>query len=176
MKVTPKVLLMQLRQILIWERFRMNTNLIPVGIIGTGSYVPDQIITNKDLEKVVETSDEWIVTRTGISERRKAPNDLATSDMGLIAAQRAIESAGIKPEEIDLIIVATITPDMFFPSTACLIQDKLGAKNAAAFDLSAAYTGFIYGLSVARQFVATGMYKHVLVIGGETLSRILNPI
>lgn len=154
----------------------MNTNLIPVGIIGTGSYVPDQIITNKDLEKVVETSDEWIVTRTGISERRKAPNDLATSDMGLIAAQRAIESAGIKPEEIDLIIVATITPDMFFPSTACLIQDKLGAKNAAAFDLSAACTGFIYGLSVARQFVATGMYKHVLVIGGETLSRILNPI
>ena len=153
----------------------MKTNLIPVGIIGTGSYVPEQIVTNKDLEKIVETSDEWIVTRTGISERRKAENNIATSDMGLIAAQRAIDAAGIKPDEIDLIIVATITPDMILPSTACLIQDKLGATKAAAFDLSAACTGFVYGISVASQYIATGMYKYVLVIGAETLSRILNP-
>ena len=152
----------------------MKTNLIPVGIIGTGSYVPEQIVTNKDLEKIVETSDEWIVTRTGISERRKAENNIATSDMGLIAAQRAIDAAGIKPDEIDLIIVATITPDMILPSTACLIQDKLGATKAAAFDLSAACTGFVYGISVASQYIATGMYKYVLVIGAETLSRILN--
>ncbi|KJS81225.1 MAG: 3-oxoacyl-ACP synthase [Peptococcaceae bacterium BICA1-8] len=153
----------------------METNLIPVGIIGTGSYVPDQIVTNKDLEKIVDTSDEWIVTRTGISERRKAQNHMATSDLSILAAQRAIEAAGIKPEDLDLIIVATITPDMFFPSTACLVQEKIGATKAAAFDLSAACTGFIYGLSVASQFIATGMYKYVLVIGAETLSRILNP-
>lgn len=153
----------------------MKTNLIPVGIIGTGSYVPEQIITNKDLEKVVDTSDEWIVTRTGISERRKAESYIATSDMGLIAGQRAIDAAGIDPEEIDLIIVATITPDMILPSTACLIQEKIGATKAAAFDLSAACTGFVYGLSVATQFIATGMYKYVLVIGAETLSRIINP-
>ncbi|NLT95774.1 MAG: ketoacyl-ACP synthase III [Clostridia bacterium] len=148
---------------------------MPVGIIGTGSYVPEQIITNKDLEKIVDTSDEWIVTRTGISERRKAESHIASSDMGVIAAQRAIEAAGIKATEIDLIIVATITPDMLFPSTACIIQDKLGATNAAAFDLSAACTGFIYGLSVAAQYIATGMYKYVLVIGTETLSRIIHP-
>ncbi|MGI6224708.1 MAG: beta-ketoacyl-ACP synthase III [Peptococcales bacterium] len=153
----------------------MNNNLIPVGIIGTGSYVPEQVVTNKDLEKIVDTDDEWIVTRTGISERRKAESHIATSDMSVLAAQKAIESAGITPEDIDLIIVATITPDMIFPATACLVQEKLGAKNAGAFDLSAACTGFIYGLSVASQFIATGMYKYVLVVGAETLSRVLNP-
>lgn len=153
----------------------MKTNLIPVGIIGTGSYVPEQIVTNKDLEQIVDTNDEWIVTRTGISERRKAESHIATSDMSVLAAQKAMEAAGIKPEEIDLIIVATITPDMILPSTACLIQEKLGATKASAFDLSAACTGFIYGLSVASQFIVTGMYKYVLVVGAETLSRILNP-
>lgn len=153
----------------------MNTNLIPVGIIGTGSYVPEQIVTNKDLEKIIDTNDEWIVTRTGISERRRAESHMATSDMSVFAAQKAIETAGITPQDIDLIIVATITPDMIFPSTACLIQERLGAVKASAFDLSAACTGFIYGLSVASQFIATGMYKYVLVVGAETLSRILNP-
>ncbi|MDK2822173.1 MAG: 3-oxoacyl-[acyl-carrier-protein] synthase [Clostridia bacterium] len=153
----------------------MINNLQSVGIIGTGSYVPEQVVTNKDLEKLVDTSDEWIVTRTGISERRKAESHIATSDMGVIAGQRAIEAAGLKPDDIDLIIVATITPDMFFPSTACIIQEKIGAINASAFDLSAACTGFIYGLAVGSQFIASGMYKHVLVIGAETLSRILNP-
>lgn len=153
----------------------MINNLQSVGIIGTGSYVPEQVVTNKDLEKLVDTSDEWIVTRTGISERRKAESHIATSDMGVIAGQRAIEAAGLKPDDIDLIIVATITPDMFFPSTACIIQEKIGAVNASAFDLSAACTGFIYGLAVGSQFITSGMYKHVLVIGAETLSRILNP-
>lgn len=153
----------------------MINNLQSVGIIGTGSYVPEQVVTNKDLEKLVDTSDEWIVTRTGISERRKAESHIATSDMGVIAGQRAIEAAGLKPDDIDLIIVATMTPDMFFPSTACIIQEKIGAINASAFDLSAACTGFIYGLAVGSQFIASGMYKHVLVIGAETLSRILNP-
>jgi len=153
----------------------MNTNLIPVGIIGTGSYVPEQIVTNKDLEKIIDTNDEWIVTRTGISERRKAESHLATSDMSVFAAQKAIETAGITPEDIDLIIVATITPDMLFPSTACLVQEKIGATKAAAFDLSAACTGFIYGLSVASQFIAGGMYKYVLVVGAETMTRTLNP-
>jgi len=153
----------------------MKTNLVPVGILGTGSYVPEQVVTNKDLEKIVDTTDEWIVTRTGISERRKAESHIATSDMSVLAAEKAIEAAGIKPEDIDLIIVATITPDMLFPSTACLIQEKIGAAKASAFDLSAACTGFIYGLSVASQFIATGMYKYVLVVGAEILSRILNP-
>lgn len=153
----------------------MMTNLIPVGIIGTGSYVPEQRVTNKDLEKIIDTNEDWIVTRTGISERRKAEGHLATSDMGVLAAQKAIEAAGITPEDLDLIIVATITSDMIFPSTACIIQDKIGATKAAAFDLNAACTGFIYGLSVASQFITTGMYKYVLVIGAETMTRVLNP-
>ncbi|MFZ5943783.1 MAG: beta-ketoacyl-ACP synthase III [Bacillota bacterium] len=153
----------------------MFNNLQSVGIIGTGKYLPDRIVTNKDLEKIIDTSDEWIVTRTGISERRNAEAHIATSDMSIIAAQRAIEAAGIAAEDLDLIIVATITPDMFFPSTACIVQEKIGAKNAAAFDISAACTGFIYALSVGSQFIASGMYKYVLVIGAETLSRVLNP-
>ncbi len=153
----------------------MVNKVCSVGIIGTGSYLPETIVTNEDLEKIIDTNDEWIVTRTGISERRKAPPEMATSDLGAIAAQRALESANLRPEDIDLIIVATITPDMLFPSTACIIQEKIGATKAAAFDLSAACTGFIYGLSIAAQFIATGMYKYVLVIGAEVLSRILNP-
>lgn len=147
-------------------------SLHPVGIIGTGKYVPERILTNQDLEKMVETNDEWIVTRTGIRERRLAAAEEATSDLALHASKKAIAAAGLTPEDIDLIIVSTITPDMFFPSTACLLQDKLGAKKAAAFDLSAACSGFIYGLATASNMIATGMYKHVLVVGAETLSRI----
>lgn len=147
-------------------------SLHPVGIIGTGKYVPERILTNQQLEQMVETNDEWIVTRTGIKERRIAAEAEATSDLALEASRRAIEAAGLTAEDIDLIIVATITPDMFFPSTACLLQDKLKATKAAAFDLSAACSGFIYGLATASNMIATGMYKHVLIVGAETLSRI----
>ncbi|MBM7564573.1 beta-ketoacyl-ACP synthase III [Paenibacillus sacheonensis] len=146
--------------------------LHPVGIIGTGKYVPERILTNKDLEQMVETNDEWIVTRTGMRERRIAAPEQATSDLAYQASLKAIEAAGLTAEDIDLIIVATITPDMFFPSTACLLQDKLGARKAAAFDLSAACSGFIYGLATASSMIANGMYKHVLVVGAECLSRI----
>ncbi len=147
-------------------------SLHPVGIIGTGKYVPERILTNKELEAMVETNDEWIVTRTGIKERRIASAEEATSDLALHASLKAIAAAGLTAEDIDLIIVATITPDMFFPSTACLLQEKLGAKKAAAFDLSAACSGFIYGLATGSSMVASGMYKNVLVVGAETLSRI----
>src|SRR5271169_6047170 len=121
-------------------------------ISGVGSYVPERIVTNADLEKLVDTSDEWIVSRTGIKERRVAATDEFTSDLAGHAAVRAMKMAGIKAEEIDLIIVATITPDMPFPSTACIVQQKIGARRAAAFDLEAACSGFIYGLEVAQQF------------------------
>lgn len=146
--------------------------LRPVGIIGTGKYVPERILTNHELEQMVETNDEWIVTRTGIKERRIADPAEATSDLAYQASLQAIKASGLTVEDIDLIIVATITPDMFFPSTACLLQDKLGAKQAAAFDLSAACSGFIYGLATGSNMIAAGMYKHVLVVGAETLSRI----
>ncbi|MFF2888033.1 beta-ketoacyl-ACP synthase III [Paenibacillus sp. NPDC057967] len=146
--------------------------LHPVGIIGTGKYVPERILTNQQLEQMVETNDEWIVTRTGIKERRMAAEAEATSDLAYEAAKQAIAAAGLTAEDLDLIIVSTITPDMFFPSTACLLQTKLGATKAAAFDLSAACSGFIYGLATASNMIATGMYKHVLVVGAETLSRI----
>ncbi|NBD22505.1 beta-ketoacyl-ACP synthase III [Paenibacillus glycinis] len=146
--------------------------LHPVGIIGSGKYVPERILTNKDLEQMVETNDEWIVTRTGMRERRIAAPEQATSDLAYEASLKALAAAGLAAEDLDLIVVATITPDMFFPSTACLLQDKLGAKRAAAFDLSAACSGFIYGLATASNMIATGMYKHVLVVGAECLSRI----
>ncbi|TFE24983.1 beta-ketoacyl-ACP synthase III [Cohnella luojiensis] len=147
-------------------------NEIAVGILGTGKYVPERRLTNQDLERMVETNDEWIVTRTGIRERRIAAQEQATSDLAYEASVQALKSAGISAEELDLIIVATITPDMFFPSTACLLQEKLGAKKAAAFDLSAACSGFIYGLANATGFIKMGMYRHVLVVGAECLSRI----
>ncbi|CCQ92370.1 3-oxoacyl-(acyl-carrier-protein) synthase III [[Clostridium] ultunense Esp] len=143
-----------------------------VGILGTGSYVPERVLTNHDLEKMVDTSDEWIVTRTGIRERRIADEHTASSDLAYEAAVRALKKSGISAEELDLILVATVTPDMFFPSTACLLQDRLGAKKAAAFDLSAACPGFIYGLATGAQFIASGLYRYVLVIGVETLSKI----
>lgn len=147
-------------------------NMRSVGIIGTGKYAPDRVLTNHDLEQMVDTNDEWIVTRTGIRERRIAAPEEATSDLAIKAAEKALDAAGLTAEDIDLIIVATITPDMFFPSTACLVQEKLGAKRAAAFDLSAACSGFIYGLATASNMIASGMYQHVLVIGAECLSRI----
>jgi 3-oxoacyl-[acyl-carrier-protein] synthase III len=146
--------------------------LMPVGVLGSGKYVPDRILTNKELETMVETNDEWIVTRTGIQERRIVAEHQATSDISLEASKIALEKAGITAEQLDLIIVATITPDMAFPSTACILQEKLGAKKAAAFDLSAACSGFIYGLANASNFIATGMYKYALVIGADCLSRI----
>ncbi|MGC6586105.1 beta-ketoacyl-ACP synthase III [Paenibacillus sp. Dod16] len=147
-------------------------NLRPVGIIGTGKYVPEKILSNHDLEKMVDTSDEWIVSMTGIRERHIAAPNEATSDLAYHAAVNALKSAGMNAEDLELIIVATITPDMFFPSTACLLQDRLGAKKAAAFDLSAACSGFVYGLATATNFVKTGMYNNALVIGVDCLSRI----
>ncbi|MHC1746524.1 MAG: beta-ketoacyl-ACP synthase III [Negativicutes bacterium] len=144
------------------------------GILGIGSYIPEKIVTNKDLEKIMNTSDEWIVERTGIRERRVAADDQATSDLATEAAWRALEDAGIGPDELDLIIVATVTPDMSFPSTACLVQNNLKAVNAAAFDLTAVCSGFVYGLAVGSQFIQTGLYKKVLVIGAEALSRIMD--
>ncbi|KAA8784589.1 3-oxoacyl-[acyl-carrier-protein] synthase-3 [Paenibacillus sp. 4624] len=147
-------------------------NLRPVGIIGTGKYVPEKILTNSDLEKMVDTNDEWIVSRTGIKERHIAAPDQATSDLAYEAAIRALESAGMTGSDLDLIIVATITPDSSFPSTACILQDKLGAKGAAAFDLSAACSGFVYGLATATSFIQSGMYNNALVIGADCLSRI----
>lgn len=145
-----------------------------VGFLGIGSYVPEKVLTNFDLEKIVETNNEWIIERTGIKERRIAADDQATSDLAFIAATRALKDANVNPEDLDLIIVATESPDTKFPSTACLIQDRIGAKNAAAFDLGAGCSGFVYGAAVASQMITTGLYKKVLVIGAETLSRILN--
>lgn len=152
----------------------MKAGLFSSGIIATGSYVPEQVITNQDLEKIVDTTSEWIVARTGIRERRIADVNQATSDLSTIAARRALENAGLKAQELDLIIVATITPDMSFPSTACIVQNNIGAVKAAAFDLEAACSGFLYALNVANQFIATGFYKNILVIGAECLSRITN--
>nr|WP_200793460.1 beta-ketoacyl-ACP synthase III [Caminicella sporogenes] len=145
-----------------------------VGILGTGSYLPEKEITNFDLEKMVDTSNDWIVSRTGIHTRRIADDSTATSDLATMAARKALEMANIKPEDLDLIIVATVTPDMAFPSTACIVQSNLGAANAAAFDLEAGCSGFLYGMTVGKQFIATGVYKYVLVIGAETLSKIMD--
>jgi 3-oxoacyl-[acyl-carrier-protein] synthase-3 len=144
------------------------------GILGLGCYLPSKKITNKDLEKMVDTSDEWIMARTGIKERRIAPKEVASSDLGAEASKIAIKDAGLKPEDIDLIITATITPDMAFPATACIIQDKIGAKNAAAFDMNAACSGFVFGIVMAQQFVDMGTYNHVLVVGTEKLTSIVD--
>lgn len=145
-----------------------------VGILGMGHYVPERILTNFDLEKMVETSDQWITERTGIKQRHIAAPEEATSDLCYNAAMIALNDAGVAPEELDLVIVATASPDHVFPSTACLVQDRIGAKNAAAFDLAAGCSGFVYSLGVASQMIATGLYKHALIIGAETLSRIMN--
>lgn len=152
----------------------MTAKLCNAGILGTGFYVPEKIMTNADLEKIVETSDEWIVERTGIKERRIAEDNQPMSDLALGAAKDALADAGVAAEDLDLIIVATLTSDRIIPSTACMIQNLLGAKRAAAFDLSAACSGFAYAASVAAQFIETGAYKKALVIGAETLSKYIN--
>jgi 3-oxoacyl-[acyl-carrier-protein] synthase III len=144
------------------------------GIIGIGRYTPEKVVTNFDLEKIMDTSDEWIRTRTGIEERRFADDSMDTSDMAALAAEKALNDAGITPEEVDLILVATVTPDQPFPSVACMLQEKLGAKNAAAMDISAACAGFMYGVITGGQFIQTNAYKHVLVVGVEKLSKIVN--
>ncbi len=146
----------------------------PVGILGTGSYVPERILTNADLEKMVDTSDAWIRERTGIEARRIAPEGVGTSVLATEAAKKALESANVSAEELDLIIVATLTPDKPIPSTACIVQANLGAKNAAAFDLEAACSGFVMAAITAANYVALGMYKKILVIGAEVLSGILD--
>jgi len=148
------------------------TNKERTQILGTGYAVPDRVLTNRELESMVDTSDEWIITRTGIRERRICSPDWATSDLALLAAEKAIKNAGIEAGDLDLILVATVTPDMVFPSTACLLQGRLGADKAAAFDISAGCTGFIYALAVADRFLMAGDYRYILVVGAETLSRI----
>lgn len=139
-------------------------------IIGTGSYLPSKILSNNDLEKMVDTSDEWIVSRTGMRERRIAGEEEGTSDMGLKAAQKAIESAKIDPRQIDLVIVATLSPDYLFPSTACIIQSKLQLTGAAAMDIQAACSGYVYGLSLAKAYIESGLYQTILFIASEKLS------
>ena len=143
-------------------------------ISGVGSYVPERVLTNQDLEKMVETSDDWITTRTGIKERRIAANDEFTSDLATKAAQRAMDQAGVTADQIDLLIVATITPDMPFPATACLVQQNIGATRAAAFDIEAACSGFIYGLEIGQQFIMSRTCDTVLVVGSEKLSSIVD--
>jgi len=143
-------------------------------IIGTGSYLPERVLTNAEIERMVETSDQWIVERTGIRERRIAAPSEATSDLAAVAGRRALEASGVRASDLDVILVATATPDMLFPATACLVQTRLGATHAFAFDLSAACTGFLYGLSVADQYIRSGAARTVLVIGAEVLSRFID--
>jgi 3-oxoacyl-[acyl-carrier-protein] synthase-3 len=145
--------------------------MIHARITGTGSYAPKKIITNHDLEKLVDTSDEWITERTGIKERRIAEKGQATSDLAYEASRKALKAAGIGAEELDLILVATMTPDKILPSMGCVLQEKLGAKNAASFDIYAACSGFIYGMSVANAFIKSEMHKNILLVGAEILSR-----
>jgi 3-oxoacyl-[acyl-carrier-protein] synthase-3 len=154
---------------------QMRNSVLRSRIIGTGHYVPSKVLTNQDLERMVDTSDQWIVERTGIRERRVAEAGEVTSDMAAAAARRAIEAAGISAHEIDLILIATVTPDMPLPSTAMFVQQKIGARHdCPGFDLSAACAGFLYGLSIADQYVRTGSARYVLVVGVELLSRILD--
>ena len=141
-------------------------------ITGLGKYVPPKVLTNFDLEKMVDTTDEWIKRRVGIKERHIVEGEMTSSEMGLEAARKALDMSGLSAEKLDLIIVATVTPDMLFPATACILQEKLGAEGAATFDLEAGCSGFVYGLAVAAQFIETGMYTNALVIGSETLSKI----
>jgi 3-oxoacyl-[acyl-carrier-protein] synthase-3 len=151
-----------------------STKTSHVQIIGTGAYIPAQVLTNKDLEKMVDTTDDWITTRTGIKERRVAAKTEATSDLAVNAAKKALEDAGITADEVQLIIVATATPDMFFPSTACFVQKALGIKQCVSFDVSAACSGFLFALEAARTMVEHGPYKTALLIGAEKLSSITN--
>lgn len=143
-------------------------------VAGIGSYLPEKVLSNFDLEKMVDTSNDWIVERTGIERRHIAAEGEATSDLSVKAAQKALEDAKLKPEDIDMIIVGTVTSDRQMPSTACYLQSKLGCRNVFAFDLNAACSGFLYGVSVADQFIRTGMYKNILVVGAEVLHRFVN--
>jgi len=143
-------------------------------IVGTGSYLPEKILTNRDLELAVDTTDEWIQTRTGIRQRHIADDSQKTSDLALKASQSALDAAGVAATELDLIVVATTTPDVVFPSTACFLQAKLGAHNCPAFDVQAVCSGFVYGLSTADQFLRSGQYRNALVVGAEIYSRILD--
>lgn len=152
----------------------MTAKVSNAGILGTGFYVPEKVITNVDLEKMVDTNDEWIIERTGISERHVAADDVPVSELAFRAAQLALEDAGVSADELDLIIVATLTADFATPSTACVLQHRLGATHAAAFDLEAACSGFVYASTVASQFIGSGTYQKVLVIGAETLSKYIN--
>jgi 3-oxoacyl-[acyl-carrier-protein] synthase III len=145
-----------------------------VKISALGCYVPERVLTNQDLEKMVETTDEWILTRTGIVERHIAAPEVATSDLAVEAAKRALQQRGLDAAELNAILVCTVTPDMFFPSTACLVQDRLGAKGAWGFDLIAACSGFIYGLTTAAHLVGAGTHEKVLVVGSDTMSRIID--
>jgi len=145
-----------------------------IKITGTGFYVPDKVLTNQDLEKMVDTTDEWITTRTGIKERRVVSEDQATSDLSIEASRIALENAGLKVKDIDLIIVATSTPDTLFPSTGCWVQKGLGAGHIPAFDISAACTGWLYGMIVAEGLILNGAHKRILLIGSEVLSKIVN--
>lgn len=144
------------------------------GIIGMGTYVPEKIMTNFDFEKIVDTSDEWIKSRTGIEERRFVADDQACSDLAAEASKKAIAAAGIEPDDIEMIILATCTPDYLIQNTACIVQNKIGAVHAAAMDIQAACSGFVYGLTLASSLIKTGMYKKILVIGSEALSRVLD--
>ena len=153
---------------------RSSKTLRTVSIVGTGSYMPEKRLTNADLMGIVDTTDEWITTRTGIKERRIAAKDELTSDMATKAALKALEQAEVSPQEVDLILVATATPDMLFPATACFVQKKIGAKNAACLDISAACAGFLFGIEIAQQFITSHTHNTVLVIGAEKLSSITN--
>lgn len=148
--------------------------LRPVAIAGTGKYVPERVLTNEDLRKIVDTSDEWITERTGIKRRRIAAENQATSDLATAAAREALENAGVAAADLDFIIVATFTPDMFFPSTACLVQKALGAHKATCFDVSAACSGFLYGIDIARNFIATGAAQNILVVGADKVSGVID--
>ncbi|PYV98005.1 MAG: 3-oxoacyl-ACP synthase [Acidobacteria bacterium] len=150
------------------------STLVRAKISALGTYVPPHVLTNADLEKMVETSDDWIVSRVGIRERHLVENGVATSDLAVEAAKKALEERGIEPSEIEAIVVATVTPDMLFPSTACVIQHKLGMKNTWGFDLSAACSAFVYALQTGAQFIATGAHKKVMVIGADVMSSIID--
>jgi 3-oxoacyl-[acyl-carrier-protein] synthase-3 len=145
-----------------------------VSIVGTGSYTPTKVLTNEDLSKIVDTSDEWITSRTGIKQRRMAAKDEQTSDMATKAALRALEQAKVEPKDVDLILVATATPDMLFPATACFVQKKIKAANAACLDIAAACAGFLFGIEIAQQFITSNTYNTALVIGAEKLTSITN--
>jgi len=153
---------------------RSNSQSDPVGIIATGIYVPPGVLTNSDLEEIVDTSDEWITSRTGIKIRHMSDENTATSDIATRAAQQAIEKAGMRPEDVEVIILATATADRVFPSTACVVQENLGTVNAACFDVAAACSGYLYGLTIAQGYISSGAFENILVIGAETLTKIMD--